>query len=222
MNVNGVSGYSNVDYGTIASGRRVNTAADDASGLTQIQKLDSENGGLKAGAENAQTGISLTKVADGALSGISDYLQSIKEASVKALNGVLTDSDKQSIQDEIDGYMKGISDIAGNTTFNTKNILNNNEELNIATNPDGSGSSVSTANATLQALGIEGYNVTGDFMGLALFSFRGNRRNKTFLALLFFIFLLTVAAADMVYFHTLLNKNRRSAAPGAEEKKGQE
>lgn len=57
-------------------------------------------------------------------------------------------------------------------------------------------------------------------MGLALFSFRGKRRNKTFLALLFFIFLLTVAAADMVYFHTLLNKNRRSAAPGAEEKKG--
>jgi hypothetical protein len=59
-------------------------------------------------------------------------------------------------------------------------------------------------------------------MELALFSFKGNRRNKTFLALLFFIFLLTVAAADMVYFHTLLNKNRRSAAPGAEGKRERE
>lgn len=163
MRVSGVTGYTNVNYGTLSSGKRINSAADDAAGLTQVQQLESQNNGLDTGASNAQDGINLTKVADGALSGIHDYLQSIREASVKASNGLWTDSDKEAIQKEIDGYLQGINDIANNTTFNTKNVLNGEGSLNMAVNPNGSGPAVKTGNATLRALGIEGYNVTGDF-----------------------------------------------------------
>ncbi len=163
MRISGVTGYSNVNYGTISSGKRINSAADDAAGLTQVQKLESQSNGMNAGAANAKDGISLTKVADGALSGIHDYLQSIRQASVKASNGLMTSSDKQAIQKEIDGYLKGISDIAGSTTFNTKNVLNGENSLSMAVNPDGSGPDIKTGDATLKALGIDGYNVTGKF-----------------------------------------------------------
>ena len=149
MRVSTVTGYSNVNYGTIASGKRINSAADDASGLTQVQKLEHQSNGIAAGAENAKSGISLANVADGALSGIQDYLQSIREASVKAMNGTLSKSDKQAIQSEISGYLKGIDEIAGSTTYNTKNILNGEQSLGIAVNPDGSGPSVKTGNSML-------------------------------------------------------------------------
>lgn len=164
MNINAVgNGYSASSYGQIASGRRINSASDDAAGLTQVQSIKEQTGALDQNASNAKDMNSLTKVTDGALSGIGDYLQSIYTASLKAMNGLTTDQEKNAIQQEIDGYMKGIEDIANGTTFNTKNLLNNDEELNAATNPDGTGSKVKGGNATLASLGIEGYNVTGDF-----------------------------------------------------------
>lgn len=163
MRVGSVSGYTNVNYGTISSGKKINSAADDAAGLTQVQKLESQNNGLNVGASNAKDGLNLTKVADGALSGIQDYLQSIREASVKASSGLRTNADKKAIQKEIDGYLQGITDIVSSTTFNTKNVLNGEGSIDMAVNPDGSGPSVKTGNATLQALGIDGYDVTGKF-----------------------------------------------------------
>ena len=45
MRVGSVSGYTNVNYGTISSGKKINSAADDAAGLTQVQKLESQNNG---------------------------------------------------------------------------------------------------------------------------------------------------------------------------------
>lgn len=163
MRVDGVTGYTNVNAGTIASGKRINSAADDAAGLTQVQNLKSQDNGMQVGGQNAKDGINLTKIGDGALSGIHSYLQSIKSASVKASSGLLTASDKGAIQKEIDGYLQGITDIVSNTTYNTKNLLNGENTLGMATNPDGTGPDVKTANATLKALGLEGYNVTGNF-----------------------------------------------------------
>ncbi len=161
--VDGVSGYGSVNYGTISSGKRINSAADDAAGLAQAEKLKGQDNGMQAGGQNAKDGINLTKVGDGALSSIHDYLQSIKSASVKASSGLLTKSDKQAIQQEIDGYLKGITDTVSNATYNTKNILNGKNSLSMATNPDGTGPDVNTADATLKALGLDGYNVTGNF-----------------------------------------------------------
>lgn len=163
MRVDGVTGYRDVSYGTIASGKRINSAADDAAGLTQVQNLKTQDNGMQVGGQNAKDGINLAKIGDGALSGIHSYLQSIKSASVKASSGLLTASDKGAIQKEIDGYLQGITDIVSNTTYNTKNLLDGENALGMATNPDGTGPDVKTANATLKALGLEGYNVTGNF-----------------------------------------------------------
>ena len=81
----GVQGVgSSIDYGQIASGKRINSAADDASGLAIANKMESQVTGLDVGAENAQSGVQALNIADGALGGINDYLQRIYEVSVKA------------------------------------------------------------------------------------------------------------------------------------------
>lgn len=154
----------NADYGRIASGKRINSAADDASGLSIAEKLKAESNGLTAGAQNAEAGKNALNVADGAMEGITDYLQRIKELSVKASNGLNSAADLQAIQKEIDQNLMGIQDIAKNTEYNTMKLLDGSmADMDLATKPDGSGQKIQMTNATLEALGIDGYNVTGSF-----------------------------------------------------------
>lgn len=152
------------DYGRIASGKRINSAADDASGLSIAEKIKAESNGLTAGAQNAEAGKNALNVADGAMEGITDYLQRIKELSVKASNGLNSAADLQAIQKEIDQNLMGIQDIAKNTEYNTMKLLDGSmADMDLATKPDGSGQKIQMTNATLEALGIDGYNVTGSF-----------------------------------------------------------
>lgn len=159
------SGSSYADYGKIASGKKIQSAADGAAELSIVEKEDAQVRGLNAGAKNIGSAQDMLKVADGAMGGITDYLQRIRELAVQASNtAVVTDSDRANIQMEIDQLKQGISDIASQTTFNTKPLLDgSNTEFRIATNADGASMAVSTADATLAALGITDFDVTGNF-----------------------------------------------------------
>lgn len=161
--ISGVS-YSNNVYAQLSSGKRINSAADDASGLAIANKLEKEERGLNAGTENAKDGISLANVADGALDQINDSLQRIYELSVSASSGIKTDSDKAAIQNEVSQLLDGIQSVAKGTEFNTMKILDGSmADVALATKPDGSGQSIQMYNSTLESLGIDGYDVTGDF-----------------------------------------------------------
>ncbi len=164
----GISGISSVGganyYGAIAGGSRINRAADDASGSAIHEKFKSQDGALKAQMDNIKDGESALNVADGSLSSITDYLQSIKSLAVKASNSLYTREDKQAIQDEIDQYKQGIADVAENAQFNTKNLLDGSfSGVDIVTGPAGEGKDVSIGNSTLESLGIADFDVTGDF-----------------------------------------------------------
>ncbi len=163
--ISSVSGYSSYSpYSTIAAGGVYTSASQGASELAIQEKTKAQVNGLDAGSENLKSAKAVQNIEDGALDGITDYLQSIRELSVKAMNGTMSDSDKQSIQDQIEQYKQGINDIANTTTYNEKNLLNGtNEDMKVATDNNGSQSKVSTYNSTLKALGIEDYDVTGDF-----------------------------------------------------------
>lgn len=152
------------DYGQIASGKRIRSAADDASGLAISQKLEKETGGLDAASSNIKDGISVANVKDGALSSIQDSLQRIHELSLKASNGLYGADEKQMIQDEVDQLLQGIEQTAKGTSFNEMKLLDGSmADMNIASNPDGTGMKIQMHDATLQALGLDGYNVTGSF-----------------------------------------------------------
>ena len=85
-------------YSHIASGKRINSAADDAAGLAIAQKMQREETGLSVGAQNAKAGIGALNVADGALDGVTDYLQRIRELAIRSMNGLNSADDKQSVK----------------------------------------------------------------------------------------------------------------------------
>ena len=162
--ISSVGGYSDYSaYSTLSRGGTINKASEDAAGLAIQEKTKSQVNGLDAGSENLQSAKSALNVEDGAMAGIEDYLQSIKELSVKAANGTLSDEDKQSVQAQIKEYLKGINETAESTTYNEKNLLNKEEKLEVASDGNGSSQKVSTNTATTDALGLTDYDVTKDF-----------------------------------------------------------
>lgn len=152
-------------YNKLSSGKRINSAADDAAGLAIAQKLLTQSNGYDVGKRNAATSQDMTKVAEGALGSITDSLQRIRELSIQASNtAIYGDSERGMIQQEIDQLKQSISDIASQTQFNTMNILDGTMgESHVASNPDGSGMTINMPDATLAALGIADYDVTGSF-----------------------------------------------------------
>ncbi len=148
----------------LASGKRINSAADDAAGLAIAKKLEKEARALNTASDNTRMGIGAMNVADGAMSGIMDYLQDIREVSIRAMNGTYSDSDRQAMQQEINGYLDGIHQMAKGTQFNTHTLLDGNmATMDLATNPDGTGMKIQMADSTMAGLGIAGYSVMGDF-----------------------------------------------------------
>ena len=152
-------------YEQLSSGKRINSAADDAAGLAIAEKLETQTNGYDVGRNNAATSQSMMNVADGALESITDSLQRIRELSIQASNtAIYGDSEIGAIQQEIDLLKQDISDIAANTQFNTMNIIDGSmNNFHVASNPDGSGMDFDMPNATLAALGIADYDVTGSF-----------------------------------------------------------
>ncbi|ADD67249.1 flagellin domain protein [Denitrovibrio acetiphilus DSM 12809] len=108
----------------LSSGLRINSAADDASGLAISEKLRGQISGLQRASMNAQDGISLLQTAEGGLSTIQDMTQRMRELAVQAGNGVYTTNDRQEIQKEVDQLKEEINRVASSTEFNTKKLLN--------------------------------------------------------------------------------------------------
>ena len=84
----------------LATGYRINRAADDAAGLAISEKMRQLIRGLDQGTENAQDGISWVQIGDGALTEAHAILQRMNELSVQALNGTKSQSDRDAIQQE--------------------------------------------------------------------------------------------------------------------------
>ncbi len=151
-------------YTALASGKRINSAADDAAGLAISEKLLTQINGYNTGTNNAADGINMMNVAEGALSGIHDSLQRMRELAVQAQNGIYSASDKEMIQMEIDGLKQSIQDAAKGTEFNTMKLLDGSfASLSLATNPSGGGLEIQMENSTLASLGIADFDVTGKF-----------------------------------------------------------
>lgn len=89
------SSTSYADYGKFANGKKVNRAADGAAELAIIQKQETQTRSYKAGENNIGAAKDMLNVADGAMSGITDYLQKIRELGVRASNtATITDAER--------------------------------------------------------------------------------------------------------------------------------
>ena len=107
----------------LSSGYRINRAADDAAGLSISEKMRSQIRGLNKASSNAQDGISLIQVAEGALNETHSILQRMNELATQAANDTNTSSDRNAIQQEMDQLTSEIDRIQSTTQFNSMNLL---------------------------------------------------------------------------------------------------
>ena len=165
MRISGIGSYSSQYYRQLSTGKKINSAADNAAGLAIAEKLLRQKNGYDVGTRNAGTASDMLKVSDGALSSITDSLQRIHELGLQASNtAVYGDDELSSIQQEIDQLKDQISSVASNTQFNGKNLLDGSAGgLHVASGPDGSGSTLNMPNSALEALGIADFDVTKNF-----------------------------------------------------------
>ena len=129
----------------VSSGMKINSAADDASGYAISERMRVQIRSLDQANQNTQNGSSMMKVAEGAVSSTVEILKTLKEKAVNAANDSNTDSDRQTIQKELDQSIDQINDNA-NVTFNGKYLV------------DGSKNSKGNATYTVltnQSLGTE-------------------------------------------------------------------
>lgn len=117
----------------LSSGFCINRAADDAAGLAISEKMRSQIRGLAQGTQNAQDGISLLQVADGALAEVQEMLHRLTELSIKSANGTNTPEDRFIIDEEVAEILEEINRIGDTTTFNTIPLFKGYDKVSFTT-----------------------------------------------------------------------------------------
>ncbi|MFZ4792112.1 MAG: flagellin [Candidatus Competibacteraceae bacterium] len=151
----------------LTSGMRINTAKDDSAGSAISNRFNSQIKGLNQAVRNSNDGISMAQTAEGALQETTNLLQRMRELAVQAVNDTNTQSDRGSIQSEMDQLFKEVDRIAGTTKFNGKALLDgtaNNSTFQVGANA-GETLSVSVKAATTKSLNLNGYSALGELNG---------------------------------------------------------
>jgi flagellin len=107
----------------LSTGLRINSAKDDAAGLSIGTRFSAQTRGLNQAVRNTNDGISLVQVAEGALEETTSALQRMRELAVQASNDTYTSADRSNIQDEVDQLISEINRIKTSTKFNGQEIL---------------------------------------------------------------------------------------------------
>jgi flagellin len=155
----------------LASGLRINSAADDAAGLSISTRMDSQVRALNMAIRNADDGISLMQTAEGAMDEVTNILQRMRELSVQASNGTYTDSDRESLHAEVAQLQEELDRIAETTTFNNQNVVDGSFSGNLNVTGTGSGNlSVSIGSMAAAMLGAreDGPATGASFASLAI------------------------------------------------------
>ncbi|HZO95048.1 MAG TPA: flagellin [Candidatus Baltobacteraceae bacterium] len=174
----------------LSSGLRINSAADDPSGLAIAETLASKVNGLDEGAQQLQTAGNALTVADGALSTMNDILERMRALVVEASSDLQSASDKSDIQSELNQLMLEINRISANTTFNGKALLDGSSSsaLPLGTrallveNPEASGGGYlldttvdpdepaisPTAQQVVQSLSVDSYDPVADALNVTV------------------------------------------------------
>lgn len=141
----------------LSSGLRVNSAKDDAAGLAVSEGLASQIRGNAQGIRNAYDGISVAQTAESALGQVGNNLQRIREVSVQAANGSISDDNRAQLQKEVDQLTQEISRIVQTTNFNGTKLLTGGSGLTFQVGSSGTTDNQVTTSA-IEMSGIAGYS----------------------------------------------------------------
>ncbi|MGZ0720057.1 FliC/FljB family flagellin [Kluyvera cryocrescens] len=152
----------------LSSGLRINSAKDDAAGQAIANRFTSNIKGLTQAARNANDGISVAQTTEGALSEINNNLQRVRELTVQATTGTNSQSDLDSIQDEIKSRLDEIDRVSGQTQFNGVNVLAKDGSMKIQVGAnDGQTITIDLKKIDSSTLNLTGFNVNGSVANTA-------------------------------------------------------
>ena len=134
----------------LATGRRINRAADDASGLAAAERFNTLARQGQVEVSNLQSGINYAQTADGGLAVQQDATQRIRELAVQASNGTLTDDQRAALNAEAQQLVEQVNDVAEDTEFNGQNILNEDTSVPVGAG----GATVEVAASNAETLGL--------------------------------------------------------------------
>ena len=146
----------------LASGKRITGAADDAAGLAVATRFAAAERGMAQGANNLAAGQDLVRTAEATLQTSQDDLARMRELSMQARNGTLSDADRAVVQQEYDALAAGLDQTASGTSFAGRNLLDGSSGGNAAVVVgDGSGGdhALDLPDARAAALGVAGRDV---------------------------------------------------------------
>ncbi|MBF0553413.1 MAG: flagellin FliC [Nitrospirae bacterium] len=147
----------------LSTGIRINSAADDAAGLSIATRMTSQSRGLNVAIRNANDGLSMVQTAEGAMSQISSDLQRMRELSVQATSGQYGASDTGSMQLEINTLVEDVGRVASQTAFNNKQLLAGNFQtrLDVSYNASNASIDVNVGSMNTDVLGGKIFTSTG-------------------------------------------------------------
>ncbi|WP_233883381.1 flagellin [Paraburkholderia flagellata] len=160
----------------LSSGKRINSAADDAAGLAISNIMQTQINGLTQGVSNSNDGVSLVQTASSGLSSLTSSLQRIRQLATQAANGSMTNDDRAALQQEVAQQVSEINRIASQTTYNGMNVLNGtlgNVSFQVGANVGQTISLSLTQNMSAASIGSgvpQAGQTLGTFSGLSLSS----------------------------------------------------
>jgi flagellin len=107
----------------LSSGLRINTAADDAAGYAIVQGMTAQINGLDQASQNANDGVSLAQTAQGALTEITNDLQTMRDLAVESLNATNSSQDRADLNQQFSQLQADINNVASTAAFNGVNLL---------------------------------------------------------------------------------------------------
>lgn len=168
----------------LSTGKRINSAKDDAAGLAIASRMTSQIKSMAVAVRNANDGISLAQTAEGALTEVTNMLQRMKELATQSANGTLGSSERDALQSEVDQLVAQINDISKTTNFNGVKLLDGSTKsltLQTGTNA-GEQVTVNMVSTKVSDLGLVGSSrngqvttgrVTGDVNAVGDITFNG-------------------------------------------------
>lgn len=140
----------------LATQRRINRAADDAAGLAIAERFNTQVRQGQVEINNLQSGINVAQTAEGGLGVQQEAVQRIRELSLQAQNGTLSDENRSALNQEVQQLRAQIDSVATDTQFNGQNLLDTGTNIDLGA----SGNEINIASSNSTALGLDSLDIS--------------------------------------------------------------
>ena len=147
----------------LSSGKKINSASDDAAGFAIAERMTAQVRGLNMATKNANDGLSMLATIENATNDVTDMLQRVRELAVQASNDTNSTSDRQYLQKEVDSLLNEINRVASQTVYNNKTVLDGQHSGQLQVGTD-AGQTVSFA---IKSIDTDTLELTGTHTGSA-------------------------------------------------------